>query len=208
MHIWRFKNDDFNQHSAQSHMLGSSEYLTSVCPVPLRAVFLHNLRRGFQTNQACDLVTPFPCCAAAAEASRGRNVALSSSKQRSWTTAGSVWIHISGILCIFYDENMLLTGAHHCKSGLMLFSSSKESVMMQFCGNKLDKKDFFGKSDPFLVFYRSNEDGTWVSSFLSPSLRPSVSSFMFAVILWCIQGKLLSLICLRWKSQAACVDRV
>ncbi|KAK2509407.1 hypothetical protein MC885_021427 [Smutsia gigantea] len=31
---------------------------------------------------------------------------------------------------------------------------------MQFCANKLDKKDFFGKSDPFLVFYRSNEDGT------------------------------------------------
>ncbi|XP_073695053.1 copine-8 isoform X2 [Garra rufa] len=37
----------------------------------------------------------------------------------------------------------------------------RESVMMQFCGNKLDKKDFFGKSDPFLVFYRSNEDGTF-----------------------------------------------
>uniref|UniRef100_A0A671QEP7 Copine-8-like n=1 Tax=Sinocyclocheilus anshuiensis TaxID=1608454 RepID=A0A671QEP7_9TELE len=35
------------------------------------------------------------------------------------------------------------------------------SVLMQFCGNKLDKKDFFGKSDPFLVFYRSNEDGTF-----------------------------------------------
>lgn len=34
---------------------------------------------------------------------------------------------------------------------------------MQFCANKLDKKDFFGKSDPFMVFYRSNEDGTWVS---------------------------------------------
>jgi len=33
---------------------------------------------------------------------------------------------------------------------------------MQLCANKLDKKDFFGKSDPFLVFYRSNEDGTWV----------------------------------------------
>ncbi|XP_028814617.1 copine-8-like [Denticeps clupeoides] len=37
----------------------------------------------------------------------------------------------------------------------------RESVLMQFCGNKLDKKDFFGKSDPFLVFYRSNEDGTF-----------------------------------------------
>uniref|UniRef100_A0A6Q2XFM0 C2 domain-containing protein n=1 Tax=Esox lucius TaxID=8010 RepID=A0A6Q2XFM0_ESOLU len=35
------------------------------------------------------------------------------------------------------------------------------SVMLQFCGNKLDKKDFFGKSDPFLVFYRSNEDGSF-----------------------------------------------
>lgn len=41
---------------------------------------------------------------------------------------------------------------------------------MQFCGNKLDKKDFFGKSDPFLVFYRSNEDGTWVPP--SPNLSP------------------------------------
>ncbi|KAG7258607.1 hypothetical protein CRUP_022189 [Coryphaenoides rupestris] len=34
--------------------------------------------------------------------------------------------------------------------------------MLQFCGNKLDKKDFFGKSDPFLVFYRSNEDGSGI----------------------------------------------
>uniref|UniRef100_A0AAQ5YZ05 C2 domain-containing protein n=1 Tax=Amphiprion ocellaris TaxID=80972 RepID=A0AAQ5YZ05_AMPOC len=34
-------------------------------------------------------------------------------------------------------------------------------LMLQFCGNKLDKKDFFGKSDPFLVFYRSNEDGSF-----------------------------------------------
>ncbi|KAM9327329.1 copine-8 [Pholidichthys leucotaenia] len=40
-------------------------------------------------------------------------------------------------------------------------NNCRESVMMQFCGNKLDKKDFFGKSDPFLVFYRSNEDGTF-----------------------------------------------
>ncbi|XP_062857934.1 copine-8 [Trichomycterus rosablanca] len=37
----------------------------------------------------------------------------------------------------------------------------RESVLLQFCGNNLDKKDFFGKSDPFLVFSRSNEDGTF-----------------------------------------------
>ncbi|TMS16679.1 Copine-9 [Larimichthys crocea] len=37
----------------------------------------------------------------------------------------------------------------------------KDIATMQLCANKLDKKDFFGKSDPFLVFYRSNEDGTF-----------------------------------------------
>lgn len=40
------------------------------------------------------------------------------------------------------------------------FSYLQDSATMQFCANKLDKKDFFGKSDPFMVFYRSNEDGT------------------------------------------------
>ena len=32
---------------------------------------------------------------------------------------------------------------------------------MQFCAHKLDKKDFFGKSDPFLTFYRANEDNRY-----------------------------------------------
>uniref|UniRef100_A0A8C9YUI4 Copine Vb n=1 Tax=Sander lucioperca TaxID=283035 RepID=A0A8C9YUI4_SANLU len=40
-------------------------------------------------------------------------------------------------------------------------SNCRDSATMQFCANKLDKKDFFGKSDPFMVFYRSNEDGTF-----------------------------------------------
>ncbi|MEQ2300114.1 Copine-9 [Ameca splendens] len=39
-------------------------------------------------------------------------------------------------------------------------SNCRDIATMQLCANKLDKKDFFGKSDPFLVFYRSNEDGT------------------------------------------------
>ena len=29
---------------------------------------------------------------------------------------------------------------------------------MKLQANKLDKKDFLGKSDPFLIFYRVNED--------------------------------------------------
>lgn len=39
-------------------------------------------------------------------------------------------------------------------------SPLQDVATLQFCANKLDKKDFFGKSDPFMVFYRSNEDGT------------------------------------------------
>ncbi|XP_043374475.1 copine-9 isoform X2 [Dermochelys coriacea] len=59
-----------------------------------------------------------------------------------------------------------LTGVPGKKCGTILLSAEELSncrdiVTMQLCANKLDKKDFFGKSDPFLVFYRSNEDGTF-----------------------------------------------
>ena len=33
---------------------------------------------------------------------------------------------------------------------------------MMLRGDGLDKKDFFGKSDPFLVFHKVNEDGLYV----------------------------------------------
>lgn len=38
----------------------------------------------------------------------------------------------------------------------------KDVLTLELKGHKLDKKDFFGKSDPFLVFYRSNEDSRLV----------------------------------------------
>ena len=38
----------------------------------------------------------------------------------------------------------------------------KDEVVMQFSGVRLDKKDFFGKSDPFLVFHKSMESGDYV----------------------------------------------
>ncbi|XP_007888436.1 copine-9 [Callorhinchus milii] len=59
-----------------------------------------------------------------------------------------------------------LTGVPGKKCGTLILSAEELSncrdiATMQLCANKLDKKDFFGKSDPFLVFYRSNEDGTF-----------------------------------------------
>ncbi|KAK2496935.1 hypothetical protein MC885_019119 [Smutsia gigantea] len=59
-----------------------------------------------------------------------------------------------------------LAGVPGKKCGTILLtaeelSNCRDIATMQLCANKLDKKDFFGKSDPFLVFYRSNEDGTF-----------------------------------------------
>ncbi|XP_042601923.1 copine-8-like [Cyprinus carpio] len=68
-------------------------------------------------------------------------------------------------------------------------SNCRESVMMQFCGNKLDKKDFFGKSDPFLVFYRSNEDGTFTichkTEVVKNNLNPVWQAFKMPVRALC-----------------------
>ncbi|KAG7454401.1 hypothetical protein MATL_G00259350 [Megalops atlanticus] len=65
----------------------------------------------------------------------------------------------------------------------------RELVMMQFCGNKLDKKDFFGKSDPFLVFYRSNEDGTFTichkTEVVKNTLNPVWQAFKIPVRALC-----------------------
>lgn len=51
-------------------------------------------------------------------------------------------------------------GAHRLGTPLADPLVPQDVATLQFCANKLDKKDFFGKSDPFMVFYRSNEDGT------------------------------------------------
>ncbi|XP_065179597.1 copine-3-like [Sycon ciliatum] len=42
-------------------------------------------------------------------------------------------------------------------------SQTCEEVHMTFAASHLDKKDFFGKSDPYLVFSRQNPDGTFTA---------------------------------------------
>ncbi|XP_064633695.1 copine-8-like isoform X2 [Lineus longissimus] len=56
----------------------------------------------------------------------------------------------------------------------------KEVAQVQFSAHKLDKKDFLGKSDPFLVFSRCNPDMSWtvvhktevIKNNLNPTWRP------------------------------------
>ncbi|XP_074646733.1 copine-8-like isoform X2 [Tubulanus polymorphus] len=78
-----------------------------------------------------------------------------------------------------------LTGASRSNRGQITvsaeeISSLKDVAVLQFCAKHLDKKDFLGKSDPFLVFHRSNPDNTWtvvhktevIKNTLDPTWRP------------------------------------
>ncbi|XP_015229508.1 PREDICTED: copine-8-like [Cyprinodon variegatus] len=80
------------------------------------------------------------------------------------------------------------------KCGTIIFtaeelSNCRDIATMQFCANKLDKKDFFGKSDPFLVFYRSNEDGTFTichkTEVIKNNLNPVWQPFIIPVRALC-----------------------
>ena len=56
----------------------------------------------------------------------------------------------------------------------------QETIHLQFEGHKLDKKDFFGKSDPYLVFSRSNEDGRYQTLHcIALPYRKSAHPFIF-----------------------------
>ncbi|CAM4716750.1 unnamed protein product [Leuciscus chuanchicus] len=65
----------------------------------------------------------------------------------------------------------------------------RDCATMQFCANKLDKKDFFGRSDPFMVFYRSNEDGTFTichkTEVVKSTLNPVWQAFTIPVRALC-----------------------
>uniref|UniRef100_A0A3Q4I032 Copine 8 n=1 Tax=Neolamprologus brichardi TaxID=32507 RepID=A0A3Q4I032_NEOBR len=113
-------------------------------------------------------------------------------------------VEITVSLCVLYTQAMgnrewrevsvCKPGIPGKKCGTIIvkaeeLNNCRESVMMQFCGNKLDKKDFFGKSDPFLVFYRSNEDGTFTichkTEVVKNTLNPVWQAFKIPVRALC-----------------------
>ena len=60
-------------------------------------------------------------------------------------------------------------------------TQNKEVLFLQFSGYKLDKKDFFGKSDPFIEIYRSTESNKYIlvhrSEFIKNTLDPDWKPF-------------------------------
>ncbi|XP_032076754.1 copine-8 isoform X2 [Thamnophis elegans] len=92
------------------------------------------------------------------------------------------------------DRSSLQKGIPGRKCGTIILTAEelnccREAVLMQFCANKLDKKDFFGKSDPFLVFFRSNEDGSFTichkTEVIKNTLNPVWQAFKISIRALC-----------------------
>ncbi|GCC33449.1 hypothetical protein chiPu_0011918 [Chiloscyllium punctatum] len=61
---------------------------------------------------------------------------------------------------------LVLTNGKPAGKGTILISAQEISdnrvITLSMAGRKLDKKDLFGKSDPYLEFYKQEEDGKWM----------------------------------------------
>lgn len=53
--------------------------------------------------------------------------------------------------------------------------TDNRQVMLSLKGTKLDNKDFMGKSDPFLEFWRENGDGTWTLAHRTEVIKNSLN---------------------------------
>ncbi|XP_078067145.1 copine-2 [Mustelus asterias] len=61
---------------------------------------------------------------------------------------------------------LTLTNGKPAGKGTIMISAQEISdnrvITLSMVGRKLDKKDLFGKSDPYLEFYKQEEDGKWM----------------------------------------------
>uniref|UniRef100_A0A8C9VNK3 Copine-2 n=1 Tax=Scleropages formosus TaxID=113540 RepID=A0A8C9VNK3_SCLFO len=67
--------------------------------------------------------------------------------------------------------------------------SDNRIITLSLCGRKLDKKDFFGKSDPYLEFHKQGEDGKWMmvhrTEVIKNTLDPVWKPFTMPLISLC-----------------------
>ncbi|KAF3689149.1 Copine-2 [Channa argus] len=67
--------------------------------------------------------------------------------------------------------------------------SDNRIITLTLSGRKLDKKDFFGKSDPYLEFHKQGEDGKWMlvhrTEVIKNTLDPSWKPFTVPLISLC-----------------------
>lgn len=85
-------------------------------------------------------------------------------------------------------------------------TTCKDVAFMYLQGKKLDKKDFFGLSDPFLVFYRCNEDNSYTAvhktEVVKNTLNPSWKAFKIPLAILCNgdYARTIKIECYDWDS--------
>ncbi|KAK4304697.1 hypothetical protein Pmani_023369 [Petrolisthes manimaculis] len=88
-------------------------------------------------------------------------------------------------------------------------SASKEIVTMSFIGSDLDKKDTFGKSDPFLIFYRCNDNNAYLpvhkTEVLKKTLDPVWKPFVLPARTLCAgdHNRSIKIECHDWDSDGS-----
>uniref|UniRef100_A0A671VRK6 Copine-2 n=1 Tax=Sparus aurata TaxID=8175 RepID=A0A671VRK6_SPAAU len=87
---------------------------------------------------------------------------------------------------------ILANGKPAGKGSIMITAqelSDNRIITLTLSGRKLDKKDFFGKSDPYLEFHKQGEDGKWMlvhrTEVIKNTLDPSWKSFTVPLISLC-----------------------
>ncbi|XP_039250053.2 copine-9-like isoform X1 [Styela clava] len=89
-----------------------------------------------------------------------------------------------------YDTTLYIKGTKLPEKGKITISAeelstSKQWLSMKWEGKKLDRKDFFGLSDPFMVFSRCNNDGSFTvchkTEVIKNNLNPEWEEFEISV---------------------------
>uniref|UniRef100_A0A672ZIU1 Copine-2 n=1 Tax=Sphaeramia orbicularis TaxID=375764 RepID=A0A672ZIU1_9TELE len=87
---------------------------------------------------------------------------------------------------------ILANGKPAGKGSIMITAqelSDNRIITLTLSGRKLDKKDFFGKSDPYLEFHKQGEDGKWMlvhrTEVIKNTLDPSWKPFTVPLISLC-----------------------
>ncbi|XP_068029654.1 copine-5-like isoform X5 [Anomalospiza imberbis] len=169
--------------------LGASELGTGPGPVPATRVELTVSCRYDVDSKSPDLSKHD--FLGQAFCTLGEIVGSAGSRLEKPLTMGTATVHPRGRRSAPAASNSGILGKK-CGTIILLaeeLGNCRDVATLQFCANKLDKKDFFGKSDPFMVFYRSNEDGTFTichkTEVVRNTLNPVWAAFAIPVRALC-----------------------
>lgn len=84
-------------------------------------------------------------------------------------------------------------------------ATCRDEVILQFCGRNLDRKDWFGSSDPFLEFQRVGENGSYHvvhrTEVIKWTLNPNWKPFIIPVRTLCAadMDRSIKIVCYDWN---------